>query len=780
MKKFIFLFAFILPVVSGAQHLPAGIFGVAILQYPDYRQFEKIEMGVNLPANLQAQVNEFIDSDYKAGLNPFNPDDISVEADFSNGGKHYLVYGFYFEDFERDPQSVGPRNASVDPPAANWIQKPTEYPFRIRFAPPQTGKWECIVSIRVKGAKTEFVWPPIILDVEKSGNKGWLEVGNDRWHLRYSGTKESFFALAQNIAWNDNSVFRGAYKPPFFHPGGFLDIQNYVQDLAENNGNLVRIVVTPWSFEFELEHLNNYYDRLENAWEFDQLVQQCEKNNMKLFVCLEYGKYHTSPNEGWTVNPYHREIPGIKTVDDFLTDSTAIAIYKKKLRYFLARWGYSTSLGVTELASEFDGWSYAASEGDAQFRKNEAAQKKQVYWHNQIFSYIKSTVAYRPMLTSTSYGVLSGYEALPSPFSLDNLDITNRHAYYAERQSNIFRFADFNAPRKGTHALWPDKPTCFGECGLSRISRDPVDIGDAEGCNDVNFHNMLWSTSMMGGVGTGFAWWQWFNNEYREATYPALFAFYHDIDFERTDYVHPGFWDDASPLDGNHSNSEVEVFYNTSGDKLRFMGWAHNTSYWWGNTIENCVDRSGFKQRLPADDDPEKTPRELSPKKKFEIHGLLNNYKYTLEFHKTRTLGGIAATKNYETNIFGTLKAAWIPGDADWAVKGYPAGSDFEVSSVAGPDTLNFDERIVHAEGNHIRDVNKNMHYHWDFGNGQVSDLRNATVVYGAPGTYLVTLVVTDGNGLTDTLRQYVVVIGEPEARVPEYFNSKESVPDLY
>ncbi|MFH0894283.1 MAG: PKD domain-containing protein, partial [Bacteroidota bacterium] len=50
--------------------------------------------------------------------------------------------------------------------------------------------------------------------------------------------------------------------------------------------------------------------------------------------------------------------------------------------------------------------------------------------------------------------------------------------------------------------------------------------------------------------------------------------------------------------------------------------------------------------------------------------------------------------------------------------------------------------------------------YLWNFGDGQTSTLQNPTHVYAAPGTYNVTLTITNSAGLTSTISNVVTVIG--------------------
>lgn len=56
--------------------------------------------------------------------------------------------------------------------------------------------------------------------------------------------------------------------------------------------------------------------------------------------------------------------------------------------------------------------------------------------------------------------------------------------------------------------------------------------------------------------------------------------------------------------------------------------------------------------------------------------------------------------------------------------------------------------------------------YYWDLGNGNTSTLPNPSMLYTLPGSFNISLVVTDASGITDTLirNNYINVVGEPNA----------------
>ena len=52
--------------------------------------------------------------------------------------------------------------------------------------------------------------------------------------------------------------------------------------------------------------------------------------------------------------------------------------------------------------------------------------------------------------------------------------------------------------------------------------------------------------------------------------------------------------------------------------------------------------------------------------------------------------------------------------------------------------------------------------YFWDFGDGNTSTLENPTHIFSSGGTYVVSLVVTDTNGCSDTIQNTTNVLDNP------------------
>ncbi len=631
-------------------------------------KFSKAELGIYIPEEITLSIDEFLKTG--KGINPFDPDQVDVSVFFEHELGACVANAFYYEAYSREPSTI---KAVFDYcPDAKWNKNKTPFNWRVRFAPPYAGNWTASVHIKAPSVPgIYFSSLPLKFEVMHGNEAGFLETGSDKRHFRLNGNKKSFFCLGQDIAWPDGSRFRGSVNAakPYLVAGGYMDIQDWIENLSQSGGNMVRVVNVPWSYEIEWDTLGKY--NMARAWELDTLFSTCELNDVKMMFCMEHGTYTVLPGEqhlDWNKHPYHRTLKNVEMPEDFLVDSTARSWYRKKLRYFLARWGYSQSLGVFQLISEMEHWTLRGK--NTNLKDNKGAQKKFLNWHNEMLAFAKEQVAYRPLLTSTSYGAAPRDHAI-NAFSSPFVDVVcPRHCYFTQRNDNLDRWNEVNSKstfEKGIHTLFPDKPAFFDELGFGTSAADPNDI---DACNDITYHNTIWATSFMGTAGSGMYWWRWGSNAYRENNFPALAAFFKNVDFEAVHYTKPGHWEDAARF----SNVSIETFYTISDDKnkSRVIGWVHNASYWWGNISNECKDRNGkstFMHSKTRDDKTLDKPTELPAGTAFEVHDLSAKAIYSITWFSTREAGKSWSGGEVKTNRFGTARILWIAGEADYSYK---------------------------------------------------------------------------------------------------------------
>ncbi|MBL7942126.1 MAG: hypothetical protein JNM00_05140 [Flavobacteriales bacterium] len=151
----------------------------------------------------------------------------------------------------------------------------------------------------------------------------------------------------------------------------YVKLENVINQIARSGANTIRFPIYPSSFEIEFEKINNYLDRQYQAWELDQLIANCER--LDLHIQLNMGMqspYQNHPygavNWDWfdtnicdeagkSQSWCYRKDLNLEKPYDFFESQEARHFYKKKLRYFIARWGYSSQILLLELFSEMNG-----------------------------------------------------------------------------------------------------------------------------------------------------------------------------------------------------------------------------------------------------------------------------------------------------------------------------------------------------------------------------------------------------------------------------------------
>lgn len=674
-------------------------------------QFEKLELGIKLPAKINELVDGFLNNFNATYLNPYDPDQINFEAIFKNERDSFKTFGFFYKEYERDMKTNN-----------SWKDIYTDYNWRIRFAPPVIGSWTCDIQITFPNILPDtLIKKNIQFTCTEKGKKGFITVANDKRHFKFEGDDETFFPIGQNIPWTDEPFFKGYWLNPNtygysfpnknikdkLYVSGFIDINNFIENAANNKGNLIRIVSWQSSYLYEWEERGVYgsnrsandqnFIRQKRAWELDRLFETAEIHDLKLLFCMEFqGQYNYFWNGGdansFYFNPYNKvennRIITSKQPQDFFENRILIDAYKKKLRYFIARWGYSPSLGIFQLLSEFDGWSTDSTKEskriDVMIKANIKLQKNINNWHNEIGNYLH-TESYRPMI------VTSGFMGNTKP-----TDLPNRRNFYNSSGIDMVVWNMYGNDRSINYEMYIEakhflaafeKPFLYTETGIITNPVSNIDPGDLEGCDDVMFHNFTWAGSAMGCAGTNLEWWQQFDNKRRE-NYKALDVFYKSIDFSTVEYTDNDRWNDGGtalyicdrhPRRTLKKKSFIEVYYvRTKNIKQKnqvgqVFGWAHNLTNYWANlsSYMNCADRNNkYPQANNCDDDKYNEPIILNKiDHKIKIKGLKTNSNYEIQWYSTRGEGGIIFSSVIKTNGFGTISLVWPGTDFDYAFK---------------------------------------------------------------------------------------------------------------
>lgn len=403
-------------------------------------QFEKWEMGIKLPEDLQVKVSNFVKNvnvpSYQK-INPYLEWEIRIVTTFKHElGETRQVDGFYFVNIDRDPDND------------YWINQGTAYSFRVRFAPPLLGKWSYNTQIFVQNKlyKESLTGQ---FNVVSSTNPGFVGRHKNGQNLAFGSSDSLFFPVGDCLAFpngEDDWIINYGVQTPFmqhFKMHYWTDYLANVERFAKKGGRYLRFIVNPVYSDVEFEKLGDYTDRMPFAYEMDQLLDLCKKYGIYVHFNLRhhttiynqsnYGFFHWDFEPGsprmksnWRdPEPYaYYKLAKNGKPSDNVNDSIAMNFQKQRYRYLIARYGYSTNISCFEIMSEpqhMDGYfsTYIDNGIDADDIAYEPAMvsdssdgvvaRKAIYsYHQQISRYIKHHLKHQNHLLS-AVGTMGKY-----------------------------------------------------------------------------------------------------------------------------------------------------------------------------------------------------------------------------------------------------------------------------------------------------------------------------------------------------------------------------------
>jgi hypothetical protein len=464
--------------------------------------YEKFELGIDLKAEYS---------------NPFNPDEIDVQAEFTSpSGRKWNIWGFY------NPSSW----------ASLWM---------VRFSPTEKGTWRYVVSATdSEGTGKSRVGT---FTAAASPHFGFVKIAPNQRYLRYDdGT--SFYGVGM---WYNDSYER-------FNEGRITE--EGLDNLKKRGANFISFFPTP------LETMGTGLGRYDQnrCGRLDQLFEWCEQRDMHISWNIWFHSYISMAvwgggNARYRNNPYKL----VSDAVDFYGNNEAWKYQEKLYRYIIARWGYSRALFLWFVVDEING-----TEGWTQGDQAVAEQ-----WCRKIDRYFNEHDPYgRPTTGSQSGGIGQWW---PGGYKI--FDISNREIYEAQghpipksgklgpNDENPLQLSYRNYATQ-TQNLWNGfhKPAIIGECGWDHTYYEPGMPGYL-----AMYHNALWVSLTNGLCATPF-WWaysDWINDSVvtNQMLYFSRFA--SDIDFANLDF---------EPADVAAPNCDA---WAMKSDKLIF-GWVVN------------------------------------------------------------------------------------------------------------------------------------------------------------------------------------------------------------
>ncbi len=331
--------------------------------------------------------------------------------------------------------------------------------WRARLAPLSAGRY-AVSAITLNNRVLEVAASPRQWNVASVPRANFIRLdAKDKTRFVYSdGTP--YFPLGHDQAWQS---------------GGLPDIPVLFDKMGANGENWSRVWMNHWD--------NKNLDwpkpvgafgtlNLDVAQRWDAIVTAAERNHIAFQMTLQHhGQYSASTDANWNDNPYNVKNGGfLNTPQEFFTNAQAKTLTRRKLRYIVARWGYSPAILSWELFNEV--------------QNTDAAHDKQwdaiAQWHREMAQFLRAQDVYHHLITTSSM------ESIPSQVA-DTVDYDQVHVYSPDLILTLQSAANPSV-----------KPSFVGEFG-------PSFLKDAQG---VFLHAGLWSGLMSGQSGAP-QYWTW-------------------------------------------------------------------------------------------------------------------------------------------------------------------------------------------------------------------------------------------------------------------------------
>ena len=384
--------------------------------------------------------------------NPYDPDDVALDATFTSpSGKKLSVPGFFMVEQRRQLRD----GSEIMTPQGNGV-------WRVRFTPSETGTYRYTLTLKdrsgqVSGGNGSF-------RCVAGQNKGFLRVSKIDPHYLAFDNGSGFFAIGHNL--------------PGYHTSGQL-AEQAVEKMTAAGENYNRWWLYSYQLGIEWTGKLGWYKQ-DAAARLDQMMDWGRERGMYYMLCLD--THQDFREGGWLRNPFNAKNGGpCANAGEFFTNEQARAYYRKRLRYHVARWGYSPNILCWEFGNEIEGWA-------------DSPDSIKLPWTQEMSDYLASLDPYRHLITTSFWS----HTGNPDYWRLPNLDIVQTHLYtnnddnVAEpvHQMSLKQWREFR------------KPHIFGEFGIRSGAGTPEK--DPQGWG---IHNALWAGMSSFCAGGPMPWW---------------------------------------------------------------------------------------------------------------------------------------------------------------------------------------------------------------------------------------------------------------------------------
>jgi hypothetical protein len=270
-----------------------------------------------------------------------------------------------------------------------------------------------------------------------------------------------------------------------------------------------------WQFAIEWLDVGHFHGlgtySLENALYLDEVIELTDEYDLYFQLVLNnHGQLSTQVDAEWLNNPYNAKNGGpCENPQDFFTNPEAKKLFKQRMRYIVARWGYSKNIMAWEL------WNEVTLVDDYSLEND-------IAWSTEMADYINQIDPFDHMITTSYFGNFP-----KDAWKMNQIDYGQLHLYTPEIVTTI----------TGLYNIMNsyNKPYFVGEFGTSNL--DGIDRMDPKATNQ---HAAIWSQFMTPSAGDAMCW-EWDNHIDPNNLYyhwKALYEFSKGEDRRYKDYLY--------------------------------------------------------------------------------------------------------------------------------------------------------------------------------------------------------------------------------------------------
>jgi hypothetical protein len=387
--------------------------------------------------------------------NPYDPDDVALDATVTTAsGKTYTQPGFFLVPQRHDQEGV------------EDIMLPSgEGQWKVRLAATEAGPMRVTLTARDRSGKKVFELPhPITVTNDKQA-KGFVRVSKADGHYLAHDNGEGYFPVGHNV--------------PIYQSSNEMSVKDILEKMSANGENWNRWWMNKSGLGLEWAPKLGWY-RQAQAAKLDMLLEDAGRLGMYYLLCMD--THQDFREEGWKANPFNVAQGGpCKTAGEWFTNETAKTLYRKRLRYTAARWGYSPHVLCWEFGNEFEGWA-------------DAKQETIIAWHREMAPVLAALDPYDHLI-STSWWSKTGPAAC---WQIPELSIVQTHSYANNDLNVALEAHDYCLTQ------WSgfQKPHLFAEFGIRSHNFDPNADPTGRG-----IHDTAWAAVASGCCGAPMPWW---------------------------------------------------------------------------------------------------------------------------------------------------------------------------------------------------------------------------------------------------------------------------------